>query len=69
MGSAGLWFGWTWVKTWRRSLDLSKLVPAIKEANQLAFAKTNMAVVCFLVLFKINMLIFSLSYFLKIEDS
>jgi len=50
----------------RHSPDLSKLVPVTEDANQLAFAKINMAVLCFLVLFKINMLIYSLSYFLKI---
>lgn len=47
-------------------------MPVIKEANQLAFAEVNMAV-CFLVLFKINMVIYSLSLgflfvFLKIYD-
>lgn len=60
MGSAGLEFGGTRKNLKRHRLDLSKLVPVIKEENQLAFAEVNMAV-CFLVLFKINMLIYSLS--------
>lgn len=53
--------------TRKTSLDLSKLVPVIKEANQTAFAKIGMVVVGFLVLFKINMIIYLFSYFFKFK--